>query len=144
MIKRIYFLLITLILTNILSAQTEDYFITQTIGQVNYPYGIAVDSSQNLYIANTGDNTIIKIENILFAAPQEIIDSSKLTSPQMPVDSFPQGIAIDSAGNIYIANTANHKISKFDSNGDLIDADFIGIGSAGTGNGEHCACYRNI
>jgi len=44
----------------------------------------------------------------------------------------PSGIAIDSSGNIYIADNWNHRIQKLDANGKIITA----WGSEGTGNGQ--------
>ena len=44
----------------------------------------------------------------------------------------PDGIAVDSSGNVFVADTENHRIQKFDSNGNFITK----WGSSGTGDGE--------
>ena len=44
----------------------------------------------------------------------------------------PSGIAVDSAGNIYVADTRNDRIQKFDRNGKFIAV----LGSSGTGEGK--------
>jgi hypothetical protein len=44
----------------------------------------------------------------------------------------PRGIAIDSLGNIYVADTGNNRIQKFDSSGNFL----VKWGSNGTGNGK--------
>ncbi|HXS61113.1 MAG TPA: TIR domain-containing protein [Candidatus Sulfopaludibacter sp.] len=36
------------------------------------------------------------------------------------IDGSPQGVAIDSSGYIYVADSGNHRIQKFDSNGNFI------------------------
>ena len=44
----------------------------------------------------------------------------------------PSGIAIDSAGNVYVADTANHRIQKFDDQGNFL----LKWGSSGSGAGQ--------
>ena len=34
---------------------------------------------------------------------------------------YPTGVAVDSSGNVYVADTGNHRIQKFKSNGVLPD-----------------------
>ena len=45
---------------------------------------------------------------------------------------YPEGIAIDSSGNVYVADNGNNRIQKFDSNGKFITK----WGSDGTGDGQ--------
>jgi len=44
----------------------------------------------------------------------------------------PRGIAVDGAGNVYVADSNNHRIQKFDANGKFLAQ----WGSQGTGNGQ--------
>jgi sugar lactone lactonase YvrE len=80
------------------------------------PSGVAYDSSGNLYIADTGDHTVLEV------SPLGIIttvagdgeqgfggDGGPATSAML--DS-PQGVAVDAAGNLYIADTHNQRIRK--------------------------------
>lgn len=46
--------------------------------------------------------------------------------------ALPSGLAVDGAGNIYVADTDNHRVQKFDSSGGFVGA----WGSQGFGNGE--------
>lgn len=46
--------------------------------------------------------------------------------------NFPQGIAADNSGNIYVTDSNNNRIVKFDSKGNLLET----IGSTGSGNGQ--------
>ena len=75
-----------------------------------YPWGVAVDSAGNLYIADTDNQRIRKVSN-------GVIGTVAGDGPS-PGDylSFPQGVAVDSAGNLYIADTKNNRIRKL-SNG---------------------------
>jgi tripartite motif-containing protein 71 len=43
-----------------------------------------------------------------------------------------EGIAVDSSGNVYVADTNNNRIQKFDSNGRFLTT----WGSKGSGNGQ--------
>jgi sugar lactone lactonase YvrE len=85
------------------------------LAQISWPYGIAVDSSDN-YIADTQNHRIRKV------TPDGIIttvagtgnegydgDGGPATSAQL---RWPEGIAVDSAGNLYIADTGNNCIRK--------------------------------
>ena len=49
----------------------------------------------------------------------------------------PGGIAVDGSGNVYVADTGNHRIQKFTSNGGFIAA----WGSKGSGNGQFKSPY---
>ena len=46
--------------------------------------------------------------------------------------SFPRGVTIDSAGNIFVADQNNHRVQKFDSSGSYLSQ----FGSSGSGNGQ--------
>jgi trimeric autotransporter adhesin len=79
------------------------------------PQGVIVDSTGNLYIADTDNRRVRKV------TPNGVIttvagngsygssgDGGQATSAQLT----PNAIAIDSAGNLYIADTWNHRIRK--------------------------------
>ncbi len=44
----------------------------------------------------------------------------------------PKGVTVDSSGNVYVADSGNSRVVKYDSSGDFVDL----IGEAGTGAGE--------
>ncbi|MGH9909413.1 MAG: 6-bladed beta-propeller [Nitrososphaerales archaeon] len=86
---------------------------------------VAVDSGGNI-IAVTNDN-LVKLN----PTGTEIwrIGSSGSGDGQL---SSPQGVAVDGTGNIYVADTSNHRIQKFNSAG-VYQSQF---GSPGSGNGQ--------
>ena len=88
-----------------------------TSAELNFPEGIAVDSSGNLYIADTGNHVIRKVDTT-----GNIIDHRRHSGPDRghrrqraatSADlSFPSAVALDSSGNLFIADTGNSEIRK--------------------------------
>ncbi len=79
------------------------------------PAGTAVDASGNVYVADSGNNTIRKI------SPAGVVSTFVGTAGTYgPTNgtgaaarfSNPSGIAIDGSGNLYVTDTANHTIRK--------------------------------
>lgn len=101
--------------------------------QLNRPFGLAVDSANNLYIADSNNYCIRKVNgsgNISTVAGACTSlgftgDGGPATSAKM---SAPYGIAVDNAGNLYIADSGNNRIRKV-SNG--IITTIAGTGTAG-------------
>ena len=86
-----------------------------TIGQLSHPAAIAVDANGNLYIADTNNRRIVffQVASSTFTvlAGNELIGFSGDNGPALQATLFdPQGIAVDSHGNVYIADTLNGRI----------------------------------
>ncbi|MGA3236246.1 MAG: hypothetical protein ABSG03_08085 [Bryobacteraceae bacterium] len=83
--------------------------------QLNNPYGVAVDSAGNLYIADTLNQRVRKVANGVIATiagngtEGYSGDNGPATSAQL---GTPLGIAVDSAGSLYIAERDNERIRK--------------------------------
>jgi DNA-binding beta-propeller fold protein YncE len=67
------------------------------------PFGVAVDGSGNVYIADYGDNAI----------KEWTAASNVLTTLLSSGLSTPVGVAVDGAGNVYIADTGNNAIKEW-------------------------------
>ena len=101
-----------------------------------YPHGATLDSSGNLYIADTYNNKIRKITSTGFVSTVAGSGLQGSSDGQGVSASFyyPAGIAIDSSGNLYIADTFNHKIRKISSSGMVTTV--AGSGSIGSSDGQ--------
>jgi sugar lactone lactonase YvrE len=109
-----------------------------TQAQLNQPFGLALDSSGNLYIADQINNRVRKLTpdgNLSTIAGNGKASYSGDGGPATDAAlNHPCGIAIDSAGNLYIADTANNSIRKVTSAGTI--STFAGTGQIGnTGDG---------
>jgi uncharacterized protein (TIGR03437 family) len=105
--------------------------------QLSSPNGIAFDSAGNLYIADSVNQRVRKISNgtISTVAGNGTAgfsgDGKAATSAEM---LGPSNVALDSAGNIYIADTGNHVIRQVATNGNISTVAGINTGGyAGDG-----------
>jgi sugar lactone lactonase YvrE len=89
---------------------------TGTAARFNGPQGVATDSAGNVYVADTNNNTIRKITLAgvvsTFAGTAGVPPGSTNAAGAAARFEFPTGVATDSAGNVYVADTTNHTIRK--------------------------------
>ena len=86
------------------------------------PYGVALDSRGNLYIADTFNHRIRKVTpagGITTVAGSERFGFSGDGWPAgQAALHYPLGVAVDIAGNLYVADTFNHRVRKVWSSAD--------------------------
>jgi hypothetical protein len=83
--------------------------------QLSYPYGAAVDSVGNVYIADTGNSRIRRVSNgvVTTVAGNGTWGFSGDNGPAISAGLYsPFGVAVDSAGEVYIADTDNFRVRK--------------------------------
>jgi uncharacterized protein (TIGR03437 family) len=101
--------------------------------QLGNPVGLAIDSNGNLYLTDVLTNRVLKV------TPSGIIttvagNGGKGSSGDgLPATgaalNSPHGVAVDSAGNVYIADTANARVRKVNTAG--VISTIAGNGQAG-------------
>jgi sugar lactone lactonase YvrE len=88
---------------------------TGSAARFNQPSGIAADSAGNVYVADTGNNTIRKVTPAgvvtTLAGQAGSIGSADGVGSDARFNQ-PSGVAVDSTGNVYVADTYNNEIRK--------------------------------
>jgi sugar lactone lactonase YvrE len=95
-----------------------------TAANLNQPRGLAIDASGNVYIADTGNNRVRRVDhlsgNITSVAGNGTAglagDGRAATSAEL---NFPFGLAVDAAGFLYIADAYNQRIRVVDPRGNI-------------------------
>jgi trimeric autotransporter adhesin len=110
-----------------------------TLAQLNAPRGVAMDASGNLYIADSVNNRIRQVGpfGAIFTyagtgAAASFGDGFNATAAGV---YRPQGVAVDAAGTLYIAETLGNRIRKVDPSTKLI-SNVAGFGSGGGFGGD--------
>ena len=115
---------------------------------VNGPQNVAVDAAGNAYVADSGNCRILKVNP---SGASSIVaggscgfggDNGMATNASL---GFPQGVAVDSAGNVYIADTNNARVRKVNTSGIITTVAGSGCTTYGAGDGGPAAnaslCY---
>src|SRR5918992_4135936 len=98
-------------------------------GQFLHAHGIAIDSSDNVYVSDDDKNIIQK-----FDSDGKFITSWGSEGTGDGQFLRPEAVAVDSSsGNVFVADFEGNNIQKFDSDGNFITK----WGSEGTGNGQY-------
>jgi sugar lactone lactonase YvrE len=105
---------------------------TGTAASFNFPSGMAVDSAGNVYVTDEFNNTTRKVTptgsvTTLAGSSAGISGSLDGTGAAARFNG-PIGVAVDSAGNVYVADSRNHTIRKVTADGVVTTL----AGSAGT------------
>src|SRR4029077_1179592 len=99
--------------------------------RLNGPFGLALDAAGNLYIADTNNNCIRKVSTGGLIDSAAGGDAQGFLGDGGPARdawlNHPEGVAVDAAGSLYIADTFNNRIRKVTSDGNI--ATVAGSGS---------------
>ena len=117
-----------------------------TSASLNYPWGVAVDATGNLFVADYNNNRLRKVSAtgvITTVAgngtPGYSGDGGLATSASL---NYPESVAVDAAGNLFIADYYNNRLRKVSSNGTITTA--AGNGSPGYSGDGGAATNANL
>ena len=101
--------------------------------QLNVPVGITADASGNFYIADEDNNRVRKVDRtgvITTIAGTGVAGYSGDGGPATTAKiNQPHDIAVDRAGNLYIADTGNHRVRRVNTDGTIVTV--AGTGESG-------------
>jgi RHS repeat-associated protein len=103
--------------------------------QFNNPQGVAVDSAGNVYVADTGNHSIRKVDaggNVTTVAGDGTAGFTNGIGTAAQFNA-PRGVAVDNSGRVYVADTGNHTVRRIETNGNVVP--IAGNGTAGSSNG---------
>ncbi|MFZ0761795.1 MAG: hypothetical protein WAM69_17755 [Candidatus Sulfotelmatobacter sp.] len=121
--------------------------VSATTAELNQPYGVALDSTGNIYIGDSGNNRVRKV-TIKTGLISTIAgtgscgfsgDTAKATLAEL---CSPEGVAVDSRGRVFVADYYNYRIRLVNTNGNINT--YAGSGLPGYNNNGRLATKTNL
>lgn len=97
-----------------------NWTVTTLASGFNYPNSVAVDANGNVYVADSYNSIIRKVTpsgGITTLAGQLGSPGTNDATGTAARFNLPMGVAVDNAGNVYVADTYNETIRKVTTNG---------------------------
>ena len=111
-----------------------------TSSMLQYPGGVAVDGSGNVYIADTDNHRIRRVDSSgtisTFAGTGTAGFGGDGGSATSSMFRSPQRVAVDGSGNVYIADVGNRRIRKVDTSGTISTIAGTGVTGFGGDGGQ--------
>ena len=123
--------------------------VQATAASIFLPTGLAVDAAGDLYLCDSSNNRIRRVDAISHVIstvagngnPGSSGDGGKSTAAEL---DNPSGLALDGAGNLYIADSGNNVVRRVDAISGLIHTVAGQIGSAGYSGDGHAATSAKL
>ena len=85
------------------------------------PQGVAVDSAHNLYVADSGNNRIVKLD-----ASGDLLASWGEWGEGDEQFAGPCGVAVDASGRVFVADTYNYRVVAYCPTPEIMRATYAG------------------
>jgi sugar lactone lactonase YvrE len=108
------------------------------VGQFYGAFGIALDASGRIYVADTYNCRIVRIDDM---NGTNWISYGGTCGAGQGQFADPSGIAVDASGKIYVMDTGNSRVVRMD---DMTGANWAAFGSAGSGSGQFSAYLTSV
>ncbi len=105
------------------------------LGEFNYPSGLAVDSYDNVYVADE-DNYRIQKLTLTTGQWNQWGTEGVVSGDALGEFNYPSGVTVDSTGNMYVADSENNRIQRLTTATDVWTAWGKSDGGDGSGLGE--------
>ncbi|CAF2940314.1 unnamed protein product [Rotaria sp. Silwood2] len=83
-----------------------------SLSQLSYPMGIVVDSNEYMYIVDTGNNRILRWPPNSTSG-ECIVACTGLSGTEVNMLGMPFAMAFDSYGSLFVSDTINNQVQKF-------------------------------
>ncbi|HTT57889.1 MAG TPA: hypothetical protein VMF63_12315, partial [Opitutaceae bacterium] len=129
---------------------TNDAAIAATAAEFNSPMGVALDPSNDLFVADTQNSSVLEIAATvtpasivsLFAGTGVAGLGQDNSAPSATPLYLPHGVCTASDGSVYIADTWNYRVLKVPPGGNA--STFAGNGSQGNAGDGYPAQYAQL
>ncbi|MBF0544060.1 MAG: hypothetical protein HQM08_06495 [Candidatus Riflebacteria bacterium] len=126
---------------------------TGTAAQFNAPFGLAVDNSGNIIVADQNNNRIRKVTNPAGVVTTITGSTANMTDGALGTAQFngPCGVEVDAFGDYYVADRVNNRIRKVSLRtgqvwtiaGSATAGSTDGLGTSATFNQPSCITFDN-
>jgi hypothetical protein len=108
------------------------------------PFGVAVDGAGNVYVADTGNDAIRVVTPVgdVTTLAGGSLGSGNGTGTEAQFDGL-SAVAVDAAGNVYVADTGNHTIRKVTAAGVVTTLAGLARAAGSTDNTGAAARFRS-
>ncbi|MGZ3777314.1 MAG: hypothetical protein ACXVI9_06910, partial [Mucilaginibacter sp.] len=117
---------------------------TGTAARFNHPFGLSIDQSGNLYIADQGNSLIrLMTPGDVVSTYAGMVNVTGAVNGPDTLSSFNKAfsVAADGSGNVYVADAGNNMIRLISPSGTV--STFAGTGIAGAADGKDTATFNS-